>query len=210
MTMPAWSRQSRVFVRIGTFAVSFRPMQERIWNHLQATKKTVFVHAKLVPLRYVLRNLLDSLVAAFETLIVECLPLLLWMWGIHYVCCCLLPHDFKHLRIALLHLPIHSRERGVYLCDTEKCVVLIYTSFSSFASCITMFLELESEMLEIIGHATEGCKLHTWASYTDKHMLYWGRVFSMKFDNYRETVTKFNDACLLFTIPVVYTYDSIC
>ena len=48
-------------------------------------------------------------------------------------------------------------ERGVYLCDTEKCVVLIYTSFSSFASCITMFLEknwLESEMLEIIGSCT--------------------------------------------------------
>ena len=149
--MPAWSRQSRVFVRIGTFTVSFRPMQERIWNHLQATKKTVFVHAKLVPLRYFLRNLLDSLVAAFETLIVECLPLLLWMWGIS-----LLLFAASWLQTPLDCFATSANpfkgERG----DTEKCVVLTYTSFSSFASCITMFLEknwLESETLEIIGHA---------------------------------------------------------
>ena len=40
--------------------------------------------------------------------------LLLWLWGIHYVCCCQ-PHDFKHLWIALLYLLIHSRERGITL-----------------------------------------------------------------------------------------------
>ena len=36
--------------------------------------------------------------------------LLLWLWGIHYICCCLLSHGFKHLRIALLHLLSHLHD----------------------------------------------------------------------------------------------------
>ena len=51
-----------------------------------------------------------------------------------------------------------------------------------------MFLDidrLESEMLETFGHAlltTKGMQTAYLSYYNDKHMLYWGRVFSMKFD----------------------------
>lgn len=56
------------------------------------------------------------------------------------VCC--MPHDFKHLWIALLHLlPIHSRERRGITLRHRKCVVLIprlelCMQVTCFFSCI--------------------------------------------------------------------------
>ena len=73
----------------------------------------------------------------------------------------LLPHDFKHLWIALLHLPIHSREREGYTFVTQKSVLSLRSIYlilkSQVCMLYTMFLEtdwLESEMLEIIGSCT--------------------------------------------------------
>ena len=90
---------------------SLIPAQER---NLKPKKITVLVHAKLhdIPLRYFLQNLL---VAAVENLAIKCLAVAVAVRHSLYLQCCCQPHDFKHLWIALLHLLIHSRERGITL-----------------------------------------------------------------------------------------------